>query len=171
MNLILLSVIAVINAICALAFLVIIDLKTRILPNKYVLIFFLSGILFHLASSFHYLPPLHLLYGALVGGGILYGIRLAAERFYGPDSLGMGDVKLMAAAGVWLGPYHILLALSLGAMAGIVHGVGIVFWNRFRHDKIISFATLTLPAGPGFIFGVIVVALMQFWTFPDLVIK
>lgn len=60
---------------------------------------------------------------ALGGAAALYGVNAAYRAWRGYDGLGMGDVKLTAAAGAWVGPegltYVILLA-CLAALAVVV---------------------------------------------------
>ena len=147
--------------------LAVIDLHTRLLPNTLVFTFLSLGFAFHVLTLFYFVEPLDLIYGALIGGGILLLIRTIAEKFYGPDALGLGDVKLMAAAGLWLGSYHILPALSIGAFMGLAHGLGIGFWKIKQGEKDFKFSTLSLPAGPGFIAGIIIVGLLKFKDLPE----
>lgn len=95
-----------------------IDLKTHLLPNELVLGFACGGFVFHLCTLFHYLSLSDMALGALIGGGMLYLIRGIANYWYDEDTLGLGDVKLLAAGGLWLGPEFILIAAAAGAMAG-----------------------------------------------------
>ncbi len=44
------------------------------------------------------------LWGATLGAGILYLVRYAYFRLRNIEGLGLGDVKLGAVAGAWLGP-------------------------------------------------------------------
>lgn len=155
-------------AIVTLLILAIIDLRVRLLPNVYVLIFGILGVLFHALTALRFADPLDLALGALIGGGSLYMIRQAAQRFYGPDALGLGDVKLMLAAGLWLGTYYISLALAAGAMAGIAHGLGISLHHRLKTGRFLPLQTLSLPAGPGFIIGILAAGVIKFWTLPQI---
>lgn len=69
---------------------------------------------------------------AAVGAGLLIlGIALFAGRV-----IGGGDAKLLAAAGMWLGPTALLPFLFVTALAGGVLTIGIIFFRR-----------LPLPAG------------------------
>jgi prepilin signal peptidase PulO-like enzyme (type II secretory pathway) len=145
--------------------LVAIDLKTRLLPNIYVFPLFMLGLIFHALTAFIYDPPPQLFLGALAGGGLLYGIRAIANRLYQRDTLGLGDVKLMAAAGIWLGIDYIFAALSLGALLGVVHGLIYKVIHKARTGENLPLQKLTIPAGPGFIAGSLIIALIKFcWT-------
>lgn len=48
----------------------------------------------------------------IIGGAIL----LAMRRVLGPGAVGLGDVKLTAALGPWLGPFGLVLALLLACL-------------------------------------------------------
>jgi len=85
--------------------------------------------------------------GAMLCGGALFLVREAFFRLRGVDGLGMGDVKLAAAGGIWLGwelfATAVMLA-AIGALAfvaarSIVEGP----WPRTRR---IPFALYLAPA-------------------------
>ncbi len=85
--------------------------------------------------------------GAVLCGGALFLVREAFFRLRGVDGLGMGDVKLAAAGGIWLGwelfATAVMLA-AIGALAfvaarSIVEGP----WPRTRR---IPFALYLAPA-------------------------
>ena len=155
-----LLVIICIATIALLAILTYIDLRDRLLPNIYVFPFALLGIAFHALTEFRLCTPESMALGALAGAGTLLLIRTAANAYYKKDTLGLGDVKLMGAAGLWLGLDHIFLALAIGAGLGVIHGLAYAFVKK---EKTLS--TLSIPAGPGFIGGIVMVFLLKiFWT-------
>ena len=88
---------------------------------------------------------------------------------YKMDTLGLGDVKLMAAAGLWLGLEGVVVSLIIGATAGAVHGV--IYWVYLKYIKKqkTSFHKLALPAGPGFIAGIIATAFLPGYGFIELI--
>lgn len=61
------------------------------------------GLAFHFSIEFAFFTPAELIYGALMGAGVLYIVRFFGNRHYKQETLGLGDVKLMAAGGLWLG--------------------------------------------------------------------
>ncbi len=142
--------------------LIIVDLRDRILPNIYVLGFLITGILYHLSYNFSILSPTDMALGAITGGGILLLIRTIANAVYGYDTLGLGDVKLLAAGGIWLGPYLTLIALSAGAMAGIFHGLTEAYLDYRKNGKWPDMMQLSVPAGPGFIAGIVFAACLRY---------
>lgn len=157
-----LALLAILTAIGLLCVLSVIDLKEKLLPNEYVMGLAMAGAVFHLASAWHYLGPKDMALGAVIGAGFLYLIREGANRIYKQDALGLGDVKLMGAAGVWLGPYYILVALTAGALAGLLHGLGLALQIKSASGAMPKMDTLSLPAGPGFAVGIIIAGIMQF---------
>ena len=61
--------------------------------------------------------------GMLAGAGILWGIGWAGSRIYGRDAMGLGDVKLLAAGGGFIGPGGVLWALMIASLVASVVGV------------------------------------------------
>lgn len=160
------EILALLALLCACALLLIlsvIDLRQGLLPNEYVLALAVAGAAFHLSTAYHYLAPQDMALGAFIGGGFLYVIRGLAHKIYKQDALGLGDVKLMGAAGLWLGPYYILLALTAGATAGLLHGVLEAFVQKKKTGKIPALKTLSLPAGPGFAIGIALAGFIKFY--------
>jgi leader peptidase (prepilin peptidase)/N-methyltransferase len=142
-------------ALLLLLFLSIIDLKILILPDELNFSLGLAGIVFHLSAGMPYFGWGDMILGAVIGGGMLYVIRFFANKAYQKDTLGLGDVKLLAAAGLWLGPETILLAVTLGAFAGLLHGLTYAGWLAIKTKQKVSINNLTIPAGPGFAIGII----------------
>ncbi|MCD8497634.1 MAG: A24 family peptidase [Alphaproteobacteria bacterium] len=145
--------------LCALS---VIDLKHGLLPNELVLGLACTGVVFHSAFMFHHVNLEDMAIGAFIGGGILFLIREIANRVYQEDTLGLGDVKLMAAGGVWLGPEGILIALTLGALAGFLHGLFAAITSMARAGVKSDLSRFSIPAGPGFAVGLVLAALYQF---------
>ncbi|MEM9809969.1 MAG: A24 family peptidase [Pseudomonadota bacterium] len=95
-----------------------IDAETSYLPDRLTLPLLALGLLYANVGGPLSLPESAL--GALIGGGSLWLLAFLYRRLRGAEGLGGGDVKLMAAAGAWCGPYSlpfILLAASLGGIA------------------------------------------------------
>ncbi len=139
----------------------IIDLREWILPNEITLAFAAMGLVFHFVMMGAILPPLEMLYGALAGGGMLLLIRTVANRVYQRDTLGLGDVKLMFAGGLWLGPYYVMIAMAAGAFIGMAIGLIFLALPHSHPDDIApqegdGLLHTAVPAGPGFAGGLIV---------------
>ncbi|MCB1557100.1 MAG: prepilin peptidase [Alphaproteobacteria bacterium] len=157
-----LSIGCMIAAVVVLIVLSVIDLRTRLLPNIWVTTFAGLGILFHWSAGGAYLGPAAVMLGGLAGFGTLFAIRAVANHLYKQDALGLGDVKLMGAAGLWLGPEGVMLALSLGAFAGLLHGLAVGLYQAGKTGKKPDFTRLQIPAGPGFSVGIVLAGTYQF---------
>ncbi len=166
-----LALLCLLSAPVLLILLSVIDLRVRLLPNIYNAALAAAGILFHLFTQFHFLAPLSMFIGAVIGAGLLYAIRFVANRLYNQDTLGLGDVKLMGAAGLWLGPDMILKALVIGALAGVVHGVGMMIYARFKTKASEKLSTFAVPAGPGFCVGIFVAGAVLYWPFIEGIVR
>jgi leader peptidase (prepilin peptidase)/N-methyltransferase len=85
---------------CALIVLFAIDLQHQILPNLITL----PGVVIGFVASL-FLPPgwLSSAIGILAGGGSLLAIAEGYRRVRGQEGLGMGDVKMLAMIGAFLG--------------------------------------------------------------------
>ena len=161
---IVISLILLLIACGILITLSIIDLKTWLLPDPLNLALAGTGIVFHVANQFQILPPYDLIFGALLGAGLLYIIRLGGNAYYKQESLGLGDVKLLGAAGLWLGVEGTIIAIILGAAAGVVHGLILAGVIAHKQKSRYSLQRLMLPAGPGFCVGIFLSGL---WLFAD----
>ncbi len=76
--------------------------------------------------------------GALVGAAAPAAVAGLYRLWRGREGLGMGDVKLMAMIGAFLGAAGALLTLALAAMAGALLGVAMlaaVFFQRLRRAR------------------------------------
>ncbi len=100
-------------AACLAATLVV-DARFLLIPNLYPAVLAVLALVGPLAS-----PPAQALGGAAVGGGLLWAVRALHFRLRGVEGLGLGDVKLMAAAGALCGPVAVLWIIALAALGGI----------------------------------------------------
>ena len=60
------------------------------------------------------------LLGAALAGGLLLALALGYRWWRGIDGLGLGDVKLAAALGAWLGPLMVGPLLAAAALLGLL---------------------------------------------------
>jgi leader peptidase (prepilin peptidase)/N-methyltransferase len=120
-----LSVLFVSRLLFAFALLVlfVIDLQQRILPNVITLPGVLVGFLFSLLG-----PPgwMDSLIGVLAGGAGLFLLAEAYYRIRGEEGMGMGDVKMLAMIGAFLGWKLMLLTLVLSSAVGALFGVAML---------------------------------------------
>lgn len=138
-----------------------IDLKLWILPNELVFLYGLMALPFHISLGWLYGGWLYFLLGGMLGCGILLLIRGVANRLYKMETMGLGDIKLLTAAGLWLGPQGVILTLAVGSFCGAFHAISLALLRKR------SLKRMMLPAGPGFIAGII---LVSFWIYKDLLL-
>jgi len=123
---------------CAMIVLFVIDLQHRILPNAITV----PGAVIGLVISV-FLPPgwVSSLIGVLVGGGLLFAVAEAYYRVRGVDGLGMGDVKMLAMIGAFLGWQLALVTLVLASLGGAVLGIGLLATGRGGMQAALPFGT------------------------------
>ncbi len=68
--------------------------------------------------------------GALVGAGILLVVAGAWELLRGVEGMGLGDVKMLAMVGAYLGVSGVLVTLVCGTFAGSLVGLALVARDR-----------------------------------------
>ena len=154
-----------VGAVALLYALSVCDLKTRRLPDEMVLGFATLGFVFHLTTLAQFVSIQNIALGGIAGFFVLYVIRFIANRFFGEDTLGLGDVKLLGAAGLWLGPDALMLAMAAGASVALVHGAVHGVWSARQTGARVDFSRFKVPAGPGFAAGIIMAGILQFWHF------
>lgn len=154
-----------IAAVLLLLVLSAIDLKYWILPDELNLALALCGIAFHIVTGYVFVGVKDMILGAACGAGLLYIIRFFANRAYGRDTLGLGDVKLLAAGGLWLGLDGTLQAITVGAFAGLVQGILYAALISLKTKQRFSIGNLSIPAGPGFAVGLAGIGWFMFGDF------
>jgi leader peptidase (prepilin peptidase) / N-methyltransferase len=106
----------------ALVLITFIDIDHRFIPDEVSL----PGILVGVAVSFLLgdPSPRDAVLGAIRGGGVLWAVAWTYERTTGVEGMGLGDVKLLAMIGAFLGwqaiPAVIIIASLAGSVAGLV---------------------------------------------------
>jgi len=130
---------------CLLEILTVTDLRVRLLPDVVNWPGFAAGLLF---SAF--VPPdygfaellierlLHVrlpgyaagildgILGAAFGSFLLWGLAAGYKAVRGHEGMGMGDVKMIAMIGVFLGLRGTFLTLLVGSLLGSLIGIGLV---------------------------------------------
>jgi leader peptidase (prepilin peptidase)/N-methyltransferase len=122
----------------ALIVLFMIDLEHQLLPNVITIPGIVVGFAFSVVTP---TGPVDSLIGILVGGGVLYGIAAAYYLLRKEEGMGMGDVKMLAMVGAFLGWRAVLLTLVLSSFAGAVIGMLIIAWHRGDMRYALPFGT------------------------------
>jgi leader peptidase (prepilin peptidase)/N-methyltransferase len=118
-----------------------VDFDFRIIPDEISL----GGIVAGLILSFIFPIALHgvvgnfrgLLFsflGVLAGGGILWILGIIGDYIFKKESMGGGDIKLLAMIGSFLGWQTALLVLPVASLIGAV--VGVIIKIRTKESLI-----------------------------------
>ncbi len=129
----------------ALSALSAVDLREYRLPDVLTLPLAVAGVLaswwIGLAS------PWWAIGSAAIGFALLAGVAMLYSRLRGRDGLGLGDAKLFAASGAWLGLEGLPAVLLVACGAAIV-ALLVMAWR----SQALS-ATTRIPFGPFLAFG------------------
>ena len=120
-----------------------IDLEHQLLPDALTL----PGIAVGIIASVFAQPggPASLL-GAGLGATILLVIRWLWKRATGVDGMGLGDVKMLAMIGAFLGWQAVWLVLFVASLAGAIAGVAIAAAGRGSMKSKLPFGTFLAVA-------------------------
>jgi leader peptidase (prepilin peptidase) / N-methyltransferase len=148
-----------------LVVLTITDLRERILPDEVNFFGLGAGLLFSFftkpldgtalwiaSRSFDFSPPQIALsfadavLGAIAGSGLLWLVAEGYFRIRGREGMGLGDVKMMAAVGAFLGLKRTLLTVLMGSLLGSVIGILLISISKKGRDYELPFGTF-LGAG------------------------
>jgi len=77
--------------------------------------------------------------GILLGYGIPWGIAKAYLYFRGKEGMGLGDAKLLAMIGAFIGYKPMLLTIMVGALMGSVVGLSLFALKITRWDQRLPF--------------------------------
>jgi leader peptidase (prepilin peptidase)/N-methyltransferase len=99
------------------------DKKYMIIPDQLSVVLGASGILVYALEMYETringaIPYFHFTFyspflGALIGGGIIFAIGFIGSFILKKEAMGFGDVKLLAAVGILVGTYGIIIVLIL----------------------------------------------------------
>ncbi len=131
--------------ICLIIILTVTDLRVRLLPDVITWPGFAAGIVLSAfvppndgvafllcLRLFHQLPPervlgvLEALLGAAFGSLLLWGAAALYKLVRGREGMGLGDVKMMAMVGAFLGVRNAFITILLGTLLGSVLGVAVI---------------------------------------------
>jgi leader peptidase (prepilin peptidase)/N-methyltransferase len=124
--------------VCALIVLFAIDLEHHLLPNVITLPGIAVGFAFSLVTEPGWLSSL---IGIAIGGGVLYAIAEVYYRLRHEEGLGMGDVKMLAMVGAFLGWKLTLVTLMMASFSGSIVGVTLIAMRRGSMKYALPFGT------------------------------
>ena len=128
---------AYLTMVCGFIVATFVDFEHRIIPDEISIGGMVAGLLFSafipglhgMDAGSGPLIPVHLkslgwsLVGVLVGGGSIYAMGILGDFLFKKESMGGGDVKLMAMVGAFLGWKLAILTFFLAPFSGAVYGI------------------------------------------------
>ncbi len=142
--------------VCALMVSSFIDLEFQIIPDEISLGGLVVGLTLSLLVPALHGTTLHLLslgysvLGMLVGGGLLYLTGMLGDVVFRKESMGGGDIKLLAMAGSILGWKLVALTFFVAPVLALIPGLLVLLFKRSH----------VIPYGPFLSLGLI---LALFW--------
>lgn len=118
------------------------DLKHRLIPDIYLFPFLFAGLLL---TSFFPWPVT--IADSVIGGSMGYCLGLIIGYIFEHcqknkkiPPIGMGDIKLLGAGGIWLGTFGLAVAMALSCIFSLM-------WSYKNHQKYVPFAPFFLMGG------------------------
>ena len=78
-------------------------------------------------------------WGAIMGVGYLSLVFLLTSALFNKQTLGLGDLQLIAITGMWLGPVNVLLSVFLSALLALIIWGIISLFNGFNRNRAMPF--------------------------------
>ena len=133
--------------ILALIYLAYIDWRTFQLPNAITLPLILSGLLFNGLSGQGLVSLQDSAIGLLLGYTSIWLINSLYRLMKKHDGMGMGDAKLLAALGAWLGWLALPSILLMACLTGLIGGLIWLHWYAQNHRSAFPFGPFLSIAG------------------------
>ena len=114
------------------------DLETQRLPNVITLPGIIVGLVFNV-----FVPPglVDAVLGAAIGAAVLGLIRWGWKRATGVEGMGLGDVKMIAMIGAFLGWRQVWVVLFLSSLVGAVIGIALTIVGGKTMQSRLPFGT------------------------------
>jgi len=134
-----------------------IDIHTGLILNKLTISAFGAGVVLILSLQPERWKDIPI--GALSGGVLLLLLAVTGKVFFKRESVGMGDVKLLALIGAYLGFPEVIIAFYLGVLLSFLY-------------ILVGFATNKIKLGDTFPFGpFIAIGTVVFIMWGDIIIS
>lgn len=122
-----------------------IDLKRKIIPNAITYPGIVTGLI--LSLFFNHISFVSALLGMVIPAGFLLLIALIIKK-----GMGMGDVKLVAMIGTFIGWEYTMLGIFIGSLVGSVIGLTLIAAHKMERKT-------RIPFGPFISMGTVIILL------------
>lgn len=134
----------------------VVDLKEQIIPNRLNLLMFEIGMVIVFIQGFININiAINMLLGMFAGAGIFFIISLLGGLIAGKEAMGMGDVKLMGALGLFFGFQNIIVISVLAFLIGAIVSVIYLVIKKKKTNNYI-------PFGPFIVIGSVITIFVPF---------
>ena len=125
----------------------IIDFKSSIIPNRLLLTMAETGLLLTFVYGISDINlAMDMLLGMVVGTVIFGILTLLGRLVSGKEAMGMGDVKLVAALGLFFGASNILAISIISFLLGAIISIILVLSKKRKIDDYIPFGPFIVIA-------------------------
>ncbi len=143
----------------------VIDYKLQIIPNRLNLTMFEVGLIFaFLYGLSNVAITINMLLGMLAGGGMFLAITLLGGLVYGKEAMGLGDVKLMGALGLYFGLANIIIISLVSFLIGAILSIILLITKIKKTDEYI-------PFGPFIVIGTLITIFVPFNTIAHILLN
>lgn len=125
----------------------VIDCKLPIIPNRLTLTIFETGLIISFLYGFsNSAITINMLLGMLAGGGIFLLIALISKLILGKEGVGLGDVKLIGALGLFFGLTNIVVISLISFLMAAILSIVLIIARIKKTDEYISFGPFIVIA-------------------------
>ena len=125
----------------------VIDYKLQIIPNRLNLAIFEIGLITtFIYGTSNFSIAINMILGMILGAGIFLGITLIGGVLYGKEAMGLGDVKLMGALGLFFGWSNMLVITLVSFLIGAILSVVLLISKMKKKDEYIPFGPFIVIA-------------------------
>ena len=119
------------------------DKLNRIIPDQFSVYIAAVGVLsivsdltegsiWFTADAKWYMPLLNKIIASVVGGGVVWLIGIVSITFFGKESIGMGDMRLLFATGLITGCYGIIVLIYVAIFTALIWAIPLLVRKRKR---------------------------------------
>ena len=125
----------------------VIDLTTQTIPNRLNLTIFEIGLIIAFLSGWSNIAiTINMILGMIAGGGIFLLITLISRIILGKEAIGLGDVKLIAALGLYFGLTNIAIISIISFILAAIISIILLIAKRKKPNESISFGPFIVIA-------------------------
>jgi leader peptidase (prepilin peptidase)/N-methyltransferase len=137
----------IISALC-------IDYKMQIIPNRLTLLIFEAGLIFTFINGMSNINiAINMFEGLIAGCLIFLIITVVGGLIFGKETMGFGDVKMMAALGLFFGIQGVIAISILSFLIAALFSIILMIVQKIKHRDIIEY----IPFGPFIVIATIIV--------------